>query len=200
MENVKILQKLSNYNTYLLDLINAINKQDQNTIIQVFNKIDEELMEIRKKMSVTTERSQKMWNDPEVHFRAVQAEEVSDLRMEFDDDLGLFQLASLINYKPVMTIEFVKMIQILSDIRQRTSIRKERSKVYWSDPESHFKGVQQEWAEDLKNEVTDLMSLYNIAKTSNYTEGIELITSRLNAIAPNLTDSLISKNDGGIRK
>lgn len=200
MEKVANLQKLPNYNTYLLELMSAINKEDKNAINKIFNTIDFELLKIRSAKSVRTARSEKMWNDPESYFRAVEQEQVVDLKMEFDDNLGLFQLASLVQYEPVMTIEFAKMLKNLSDIRQRTNIRKARSEKKWNDPESHFKAVQAEKQEDLKNEITDLMSLYNIAQSANYTQGIELITNRLNEIAPNLVDSLIPKNGGTVRK
>lgn len=194
------IRNLPNYNTYSIELMNAVVKQDQNTINQIFNKIDEELRKIRKEKSITFERSQKMWNDPESHFRAVQLEEVKDLKMEFDDNLGLFQLANLVQYEPVMTITFTKMLKNLSDIRLRTNIRTARSEKMWNDSESHFKVVEAEKQADLENEITDLMSLYNIAQSANYTKGIELITNRLNKIAPNLADSLISKNSGTVHK
>ena len=194
------MRNLPNYNTYSIELMNAVVKQDQNTINQIFNKIDEELRKIRKEKSITFERSQKMWNDPESHFRAVQLEEVTDLKMEFDDNLGLFQLANLVQYEPVMTITFTKMLKNLSDIRLRTNIRTARNEKMWNNPESHFKAVEAEKQADLENEITDLMSLYNIAQSANYTKGIELITNRLNKIAPNLADSLISKNSGTVHK
>lgn len=194
------IRNLPNYNTYSIELMNAVIKQDQNTINQIFNKIDEELRKIRKEKSITFERSQKMWNDPESHFRAVQLEEVTDLKMEFDDNLGLFQLANLVQYGPVMTITFTKMLKNLSDIRLRTNIRTTRSEKMWNNPESHFKAVEAEKQADLENEITDLMSLYNIAQSANYTKGIELITNRLNRIAPNLADSLIPKNSGTVHK
>lgn len=194
------IRNLPNYNTYSIELMNAVIKQDQNTINQIFNKIDEELRKIRKEKSITFERSQKMWNDPESHFRAVQLEEVTDLKMEFDDNLGLFQLANLVQYEPFMTITFTKMLKNLSDIRLRTNIRTTRSEKMWNNPESHFKAVEAEKQADLENEITDLMSLYNIAQSANYTKGIELITNRLNKIAPNLADSLIPKNSGIVHK
>lgn len=194
------IRNLPNYNTYSIELMNAVVKQDQNTINQIFNKIDEELRKIRKEKSISFERSQKMWNDPESHFRAVQLEEVTDLKMEFDDNLGLFQLANLVQYEPVMTITFTKMLKNLSDIRLRTNIRTVRSEKMWNNPESHFKAVEAEKQADLENEITDLMSLYNIAQSANYTKGIELITNRLNKIAPNLADSLIPKNSGTVHK
>lgn len=194
------IRNLPNYNTYSIELMNAVIKQDQNTINQIFNKIDEELRKIRKEKSITFERSQKMWNDPESHFRAVQLEEVTNLKMEFDDNLGLFQLANLVQYEPVMTITFTKMLKNLSDIRLRTNIRTARSEKMWNNPESHFKAVEAEKQADLENEITDLMSLYNIAQSANYTKGIELITNRLNKIAPNLADSLIPKNSGTVHK
>lgn len=194
------IRNLPNYNTYSIELMNAVVKQDQNTINQIFNKIDEELRKIRKEKSITFERSQKMWNDPESHFRAVQLEEVTDLKMEFDDNLGLFQLANLVQYEPVMTITFTKMLKNLSDIRLRTNIRTARSEKMWNNPESHFKAAEAEKQADLEKEITDLMSLYNIAQSANYTKGIELITNRLNKIAPNLADSLIPKNSGTVHK
>lgn len=194
------IRNLPNYNTYSIELMNAVIKQDQNTINQIFNKIDEELRKIRKEKSITFERSQKMWNDPESHFKAVQLEEVTDLKMEFDDNLGLFQLANLVQYEPVMTITFTKMLKNLSDIRLRTNIRTALSEKMWNNPESHFKAVEAEKQADLENEITDLMSLYNIAQSANYTKGIELITNRLNKIAPNLADSLIPKNSGTVHK
>ena len=194
------IRNLPNYNTYSIELMNAVVKQDQNTINQIFNKIDEELRKIRKEKSISFERSQKMWNDPESHFRAVQLEEVTDLKMEFDDNLGLFQLANLVQYEPFMTITFTKMLKNLSDIRLRTNIRTALSEKMWNNPESHFKAVEAEKQADLENEITDLMSLYNIAQSANYTKGIELITNRLNKIAPNLADSLISKNSGTVHK
>ena len=191
------IRNLPNYNTYSIELMNAVVKQDQNTINQIFIKIDEELRKIRKEKSITFERSQKMWNDPESHFRAVQLEKVTDLKMEFDDNLGLFQLANLVQYKPVMTITFTKMLKNLSDIRLRRTARSEKM---WNNPESHFKAIEAEKQADLENEITDLMSLYNIAQSANYTKGIELITNRLNKIAPNLADSLIPKNSGTVHK
>lgn len=194
------IRNLPNYNTYSIELMNAVVKEDQNTINQIFNKIDEELRKIRKEKSISFERSQKMWNDPESHFRAVQLEEVTDLKMEFDDNLGLFQLANLVQYEPVMTITFTKMLKNLSDIRLRTNIRTARSEKMWNNPESHFKAVEAEKQAYLENEITDLMSLYNIAQSANYTKGIELITNRLNKIAPNLADSLIPKNSGTVHK
>lgn len=194
------IRNLPNYNTYSIELMNAVVKQDQNTINQIFNKIDEELRKIRKEKSISFERSQKMWNDPESHFRAVQLEEVTDLKIEFDDNLGLFQLANLVQYEPVMTITFTKMLKNLSDIRLRTNIRTALSEKMWNNPESHFKAVEAEKQADLENEITDLMSLYNIAQSANYTKGIELITNRLNKIAPNLADSLIPKNSGTVHK
>lgn len=194
------IRNLPNYNTYSIELMNAVVKEDQNTINQIFNKIDEELRKIRKEKSITFERSQKMWNDPESHLMAVQLEEVTDLKMEFDDNLGLFQLANLVQYEPVMTITFTKMLKNLSDIRLRTNIRTARSEKMWNNPESHFKAVEAEKQADLENEITDLMSLYNIAQSVNYTKGIELITNRLNKIAPNLADSLIPKNSGTVHK
>lgn len=194
------IRNLPNYNTYSIELMNAVVKEDQNTINQIFNKIDEELRKIRKEKSITFERSQKMWNDPESHFRAVQLEEVTDLKMEFDDNLGLFQLANLVQYEPVMTITFTKMLKNLSDIRLRTNIRTALSEKMWNNPESHFKAVEAEKQADLENEITDLMSLYNIAQSANYTKGIELITNRLNKIAPNLADSLIPKDSGIVHK
>lgn len=194
------IRNLPNYNTYSIELMNAVVKQDQNTINQIFNKIDEELRKIRKEKSITFERSQKMLDDPESHFRAVQLEEVTDLKMEFDDNLGLFQLANLVQYEPVMTTTFTKMLKNLSDIRLKTNIRTARSEKMWNDSESHFKAVEAEKQADLENEITDLMSLYNIAQSANYTKGIELITNRLNKIAPNLADSLIPKNSGTVHK
>ena len=194
------IRNLPNYNTYSIELMNAVVKEDQNTINQIFNKIDEELRKIRKEKSITFERSQKMWNDPESHLREVQLEEVTDLKMEFDDNLGLFQLANLVQYEPVMTITFTKMLKNLSDIRLRTNIRTALSEKMWNNPESHFKAVEAEKQADLENEITDLMSLYNIAQSANYTKGIELITNRLNKIAPNLADSLIPKNSGTVHK
>lgn len=200
MEKVANLQKLPNYNTYLLELISAVNKQDEKAINQIFNKIDEELKKNRNAKRITTARSELKWNDPEAHFSAVQREEAADLKMEFDDNLGLFQLACLVQYKPVMTIEFAKMIKNLNDIRQKTNIKIERSKISWMDPEAHFRGVKAEEKADLRNEINDLLSLYNIAQSANYTEGIELITARLNEIAPNLVDDLTPKTNGTARK
>lgn len=190
------IRNLPNYNTYSIELMNAVDKQDQNTINQIFNKIDEELRKIRKEKSIPFERYRKMWDHPESYFRAVQLEEVTDLKMEFDDNLGLFQLANLVQYEPVMTITFIKMLKNLSDIRLRTA----RSEKMGNDLESHFRAVEAAEQADLENEITDLMSLYNIAQSANYTKGIELITNRLNKIAPNLADSLIPKNSGTVHK
>lgn len=192
------IKNLPNYNTHLIELMNAVDKKDQNTVIQIFDKIDAELKKIREEKSVTFERSKMKWDDPKLHFKAVELEEVADLKMEFDDNLGLFQLASLVQCEPVMTKKFTKMIENLSDIRQRTNIRTARSEIKWNDSESHFKAVEQEETADLKNEITDLMSLYNIAQSANYTQGIQLITNGLNKIALNLVDELIPKNSGTV--
>ena len=42
------IRNLPNYNTYSIELMNAVVKEDQNTINQIFNKIDEELRRIKK--------------------------------------------------------------------------------------------------------------------------------------------------------
>ena len=104
--------------------------------------------------------------------------------------MDLFKLASMCNYEPIMAFEFAKMIQNLADIRERRSIRFERNKIMWNDPEAHFRKVQVEENMDAQKEISDLFRLYKVAKSANYTAGMELISSKLGGITPDMIDSL----------
>ena len=190
MEDLKIIRKLPNSTEYLTKLITAANAGDEATIGEVFEKLEQELKKIRKESSITFERSQEMWNDPEAHFAGVRAEETRDLQNEFEDRMDLFKLASMCNYEPTMVFEFAKMIQNLADIRERRSIRFERNKIMWDDPEAHFRQVQVEENMDAQKEISDLFRLYKVAKSANYTAGVELISSKLGGITPDMIDSL----------
>ena len=190
MEDLKIIRKLPNSTEYLTKLITAANAGDEATIGEVFEKLEQELKKIRKESSITFERSQEMWNDPEAHFAGVRAEETRDLQNEFEDRMDLFKLASMCNYEPTMVFEFAKMIQNLADIRERRSIRFERNKIMWDDPEAHFRQVQVEENKDVQKEISDLFRLYKVAKSANYTAGVELISSKLGGITPDMIDSL----------
>lgn len=190
MEDLKIIRKLPNSTEYLTKLITAANAGDEATIGEVFEKLEQELKKIRKESSITFERSKNMWNNPEAHFADVRAEETRDLQNEFEDRMDLFKLASMCNYEPTMVFEFAKMIQNLADIRERRSIRFERNKIMWDDPEAHFRQVQVEENEDVQKEISDLFRLYKVAKSANYTAGMELISSKLDGITPDMIDSL----------
>ena len=190
MEDLKIIRKLPNSTEYLTKLITAANAGDEATIGDVFEKLEQELKKIRKESSITFERSKNMWNNPEAHFRQVQVEETRDLQNEFEDRMDLFKLASMCNYEPTMAFEFAKMIQNLVDIRERRSIRFERNKIMWDDLEAHFRQVQVEETMDAQKEISDLFRLYKVAKSANYTAGMELISSKLGGITPDMIDSL----------
>ena len=190
MEDLKIIRKLPNSTEYLTKLITAANAGDEGTIGEVFEKLEQELKKIREESSITFERSKNKWNDPETHFRQVQVEETRDLQNEFEDRMDLFKLASMCNYEPIMAFEFAKMIQNLADIRERRSIRFERNKIMWNDPEAHFRKAQVEENMDAQKEISDLFRLYKVAKSANYTAGMELISSKLGGITPNMIDSL----------
>ena len=190
MEDLKIIRKLPNSTEYLTKLITAANAGDEATIGDVFEKLEQELKKIRKESSITFERSKNMWNNPEAHFADVRAEETRDLQNEFEDRMDLFKLASMCNYEPTMVFEFAKMIQNLADIRERRSIRFERNKIMWDDPEAHFRQVQVEENKDVQKEISDLFRLYKVAKSANYTAGVELISSKLGGITPDMIDSL----------
>ena len=60
----------------------------------------------------------------------------------------------------------------------------------WNDPEAHFRQVQVEENMDAQKEISDLFRLYKVAKSANYTAGMELISSKLGGITPNMIDSL----------
>lgn len=154
--------------------------------------MEQELKEIRKKSIINFERSKNMWNDPEAHLAGVQAEETIDLQNEFEDRMDLFKLASMCKYEPAMAFEFVKMIQNLADIRERRSIRFERNKIMWDDPEAHFRQVQVEENMEAQKEISDLFKLYEVAKSANYTAGVELISSNLCGITPDMLDTISS--------
>ena len=190
MEDLKIIRKLPNSTEYLTKLITAANAGDEATIGEVFEKLEQELKKIRKESSITFERSKNMWNNPEAHFADVRAEETRDLQNEFEDRMDLFKLASMCNYEPTMVFEFAKMIQNLADIRERRSIRFEKNKIMWDDPEAHFRQVQVEENMDAQKEISDLFRLYKVAKSANYTAGMELISSKLGGITPDMIDSL----------
>ena len=190
MEDLKIIRKLPNSTEYLTKLITAANAGDEATIGEVFEKLEQELKKIRKESSITFERSKNMWNNPEAHFADVRAEETRDLQNEVEDRMDLFKLASMCNYEPTMVFEFAKMIQNLADIRERRSIRFERNKIMWDDPEAHFRQVQVEENKDVQKEISDLFRLYKVAKSANYTAGMELISSKLGGITPDMIDSL----------
>ena len=69
-------------------------------------------------------------------------------------------------------------------------IRFERNKIMWDDPESHFRQVQVERNMDAQKEISDLFRLYKVAKSANYTAGMEVISNKLGGITPDMIDSL----------
>ena len=85
---------------------------------------------------------------------------------------------------------FEKLEQELKKIRKESSITFERSKNMWKDPEAHFRQVQVEENKDAQKEISDLFRLYKVAKSANYTAGMELISSKLGGITPDMIDSL----------
>lgn len=85
---------------------------------------------------------------------------------------------------------FEKLEQELKKIREESSITFERSKNKWNDPEAHFRQVQVEENMDAQKEISDLFRLYKVAKSANYTAGMELISSKLGGITPDMIDSL----------
>ena len=85
---------------------------------------------------------------------------------------------------------FEKLEQELKKIRKESSITFEISKNKWNDPEAHFRQVQVEENEDVQKEISDLFRLYKVAKSANYTAGMELISSKLGGITPDMIDSL----------
>ena len=87
---MRTLRNLPNYADYLDELKTAYHQQDQDALNQIFGKLDVKLTKVRKARSITTARDQNTWGDPEAHFQAVQREKVSDLEVEFSDNLGLF--------------------------------------------------------------------------------------------------------------
>ena len=192
MEDLKIIRKLPNSTEYLTKLITAANTGDEATIGEIFEKLEQELKKMRKESSIRFERSKNMWNDPEAHFAGVKAEETMNLQNEFEDRMDLFNLASMCKYEPAMAFEFAKMIQNLADIRERRSIRFERNKIMWDDPESHFRQVQVEENMDAQKEISDLFRLYKVAKSANYTAGMELISNKLGGITPVMIDTISS--------
>lgn len=85
---------------------------------------------------------------------------------------------------------FEKLEQELKKIREESSITFEISKNKWNDPEAHFRRVQVEENMDAQKEISDLFRLYKVAKSANYTAGMELISSKLGGITPDMIDSL----------
>ena len=59
----------------------------------------------------------------------------------------------------------------------------------WNNPELHFAGVMAEEAKEAQNMVSDLLKLYNVAKSANYTAGMELISSILGGVTPDMIDT-----------
>lgn len=192
MDYLKIIREFPNLKEYLKVLITTGSISNEATIGEIFAKLEQELKKARKESSITVEIEKKMWNDPEAHFARVMAEETRDLQNEFKDRMNLFKLASMCNYEQAMAYEFAKMIQNLGDIRERRAIRFERNKIMWNDPEAHFAGVRAEETMDAQNEVSDLLKLYKIAKSANYTAGMELISSKLGGITPDMIDTISS--------
>ena len=87
---------------------------------------------------------------------------------------------------------FAKLEQELKKARKESSITVEIEKKMWNDPEAHFAGVRAEETIDAQNEVSDLLKLYKIAKSANYTAGMELISSKLGGITPDMIDTISS--------
>ena len=183
-----------NYYSYFTELLNGVKNNDENGIGHSFQKMDEELKNIREQSSVRIEREKNQWNDSEAHIRAVKLEEAMDLQMEYQDRLRMFQLASSIQYEQGMEFEFKKMIQNLNDIRKRNSVSIEREKNQWNDPEAHIRAVKSEETMDLFCETQDLLTLHKIAEEANYEKGTEFIENKLKDITPELIDPKLTDN------
>lgn len=180
---IRTLRNLPNYADYLNELKIAFNQQNQDALNQIFDKIDVELTKIRKGHSITIERSKNTWDNPDTHFQAVQREKVSDLEMEFADNLALFQLASLFQYQPVMAKKFSKMVQNRRDIRQMANDYPKSNKNNYYPKEAYDLAIESKKRFDLTMEFYDLIKLYGIAEAAEYTEGIKLVSKRLQKIA-----------------
>ena len=181
---IRTLRNLTNYADYLDELKTAYHQQDQDALNQIFGKLDVKLTKVRKARSITTARDQNTWGDPEAHFQAVQREKVSDLEVEFSDNLGLFQLASLFQYQPVMAKKFSKMVQNRRDIRQMANDYPKSNKNNYYPKEAYDLAIARKKRFDLTMEFYDLIKLYDIAEAAEYTEGIKLVSKRLQKIAP----------------
>ena len=155
--------------------MDAVASKDEEKISNIFSLLDSELKKVRDNASIRTERNRNMWDDPEEHFRLVAKEEVIDLEREYEHRVELFQLARRIQYKPQIIYQFAKMIQNRADIRDRKSIRTERNKNMWDDPEEHSRLVAEEERLDRRREHDDFFDLYGIAETTNIEEVINLI-------------------------
>ena len=189
---LKRIESIPNIREYLKELSTAYHNGDEATMKQVFDELEQELKKIRNEASIKDERSKNQSNDLEVHFARVKREEIMDLTSEYEDRLELFKLAHMCNYEPMMEVQFSKMIQSLSDIRERRSIREERSKKMWKDPETHFYKVIAEENIDLQYEISDLLKLYEVAKSAKYTAGMILVSDQLSDIAHKLIKTTFS--------
>lgn len=118
---------------------------------------------------------------------------VPKFRLEFNDNLELFKLASLVCDDLIMSDKFSLMIDSLKKIRKKTSDRTERSKKIWADDNEHEIEVRREKRADLMKEATDLIRLYDIALEYGYKEGTDLLIAKLNVIAPDLVRDLSIK-------
>lgn len=190
---IKVLEKIPSSNELILELVSCVSNFDADLISNFFDNIDKCVIENRRKMFARFHQTYKMWDSPEGHAISIKSKEVVELRVEFDDNLGLFKLGKLANFEPFMKLKFEQMIQNLSDIRERTSIRTERDKIVWDDPLVHFKMIEAEKMKDIEDERCDLIYLYNIANESCYDEGMNMIIDKLATVDPKLATELVAK-------
>ena len=157
----------------LSSLGNKIKDNNFNEIDEYFLEAYDELKEIRTRLSFD--------------------DSVSNLRLEFNDNLDLFKIACVCKLDSVAATRFSIMIDILKSIRKKTADRTERSKKIWADDNEHELSVRREKRADLIREATDLIKLYDVALECDYKDGMDLVLAKLNVISPDLVRDLSIK-------
>ena len=111
-----------------------------------------------------------------------KSDKISYLETEFEDNLALFQIASLFQYQEGMAKQFDKMDQNCRDIRREKRDSFKSKKNTWSNPETYALSVQYEKTFALEMELADLRKLHSIATSAGYTEGAESVFIRIQKI------------------
>ena len=176
--NIEALRSLPIPANYLEELKKAYSQKNLDAFKRTFSKIAKELAK-----AIRDYKDNNIYEgSPIAYTQFVPRQKIVYLEAEYENNLVLFQIASIFQYQEGMAKQFDKMDQNCRDIRREKRDSFKSKKNTWSNPETYALSVQLEKTFALEMELADLRKLHSIATSAGYTEGAESVFIRIQKI------------------